>query len=44
MDNVLDGPGEILTAGSVDTALPYEYAADAADAVPGIVGEGAGAK
>ncbi|MFC3495030.1 pectate lyase family protein [Glycomyces rhizosphaerae] len=43
MDNVLDGSGEILTAGSVDTSLPYSYTADPADQIPGIVGEGAGA-
>jgi len=43
LDNALDNSGEILTAGSVDTDLPYGYTADAADQVPGIVSGGAGA-
>ncbi|PRY62051.1 pectate lyase family protein [Glycomyces artemisiae] len=42
-DNVLDGSGEILTNGSVDTSLPYSYSADPADQIPGIVEGGAGA-
>ncbi|MEU5870007.1 pectate lyase [Glycomyces sp. NPDC047369] len=42
-DNVLDGSGEILTNGSVDTSLPYAYSADPADQIPGIVEGGAGA-
>ncbi len=43
MDNVLDNSGEILTAGSVNTDLPYSYSPDPADQIPGIVQGGAGA-
>lgn len=42
--NVLDGSGDILTNGSVDTSLPYGYSADDAQQIPGIVEGGAGAR